>query len=152
MDIRVAESKLVGRGARRLEVPPCRILVAEDDDEMRVLLCRALARDGYEIRDTKDGTELLERLADSYTTGTTDEDYDLIISDVRMPGWTGLQLLAGLRGIRGLPIILITAFGDAGLHQRARLLGAVATLDKPFDLDDLRTLVCHVLSRPRIEG
>jgi DNA-binding NtrC family response regulator len=67
--------------------------------------------------------------------------FDLIISDVRMPGYGGLDLLASLRHANSrVPVILITAFGSASTHAAAKRLGAFATLDKPFDLDDLMTL------------
>jgi DNA-binding NtrC family response regulator len=67
---------------------------------------------------------------------------DLIITDVRMHGVTGLEILAGLReNDWSTPVILMTAFGDAELHAEAMRLGALAVLDKPFELDALRTLV-----------
>lgn len=140
---------LTGRGARRLEVPPCRILVADDDGEMRELIRRALAGDGYEVEIARDGTDLVDRLTDSQLGGGGEAPYDLVITDVRMPGWSGLQVLAGLGGLDAPSFILITAFGDAALHEQARRLGAAAILDKPFDLDDLRSVVCHVASHGR---
>jgi CheY-like chemotaxis protein len=67
---------------------------------------------------------------------------DLIVSDVRMPGCTGLEVLARLRQ-RGLecPVLLLSAFADAETHAEARRLGARALLDKPVDLDVLRAAV-----------
>jgi DNA-binding response OmpR family regulator len=127
------------------EFPPPRILIADDDGEMRSLLCAALTRDGYEVQAARDGSELLERLADSYGTGA-EGPFDLVLSDVRMPGWSGVQVLAGLQGPEAPPVILMTAFGDESIHRIARKLGAAATLDKPFDLDLLRALVVNVLS------
>jgi DNA-binding response OmpR family regulator len=57
-------------------------------------------------------------------------------------------MLAGLHAARAHPpVVLITAFGDAAFHEQAGALGAAATLDKPFDVDDLRTLVCNLLAR-----
>jgi len=66
---------------------------------------------------------------------------DLIVSDVRMPGWSGLDLLRFLRHRRSaIPVVLITAFGDRDTHERAARLGA-AVLDKPFALADLRRAI-----------
>jgi DNA-binding response OmpR family regulator len=120
--------------------PGRRILVAEDDAELRGLIAGALRRDGHDVVQAADGTEILELLAATISDGVA--PFDLIVTDVRMPGWTGLDLLAGLRNHAfGPPVVLMTAFGDERLHASARRLGAVATLDKPFELDVLRALV-----------
>jgi CheY-like chemotaxis protein len=124
---------------------PKRILLAEDDADLRFLLAAALARDGHLITEAADGTEILEQLAATLATLGEPEptpQFDLIISDIRMPGWSGLDVLAGLRHYPVVPpVVLITAFGGEQLHADARRLGAVATLDKPFDLDELRAIV-----------
>jgi len=118
-----------------------RILLAEDDTALRGLLAVSLRKDGHEITQAADGTEILEVLAaDCSTTGHF--TFDLVISDVRMPGWSGLDVLVGIRQLADPPpVLLITAFGDDNLHEQALHLGAVATLDKPFDLDDFRKVV-----------
>jgi DNA-binding NtrC family response regulator len=70
----------------------------------------------------------------------------LIISDVRMPGVSGLDVLATLRREDwSTPVILMTAFGDLETRAEARRLGAKALFDKPFDVDDLRTAVSWFL-------
>jgi DNA-binding NtrC family response regulator len=67
---------------------------------------------------------------------------ELVISDLRMPGITGLSVLGGLRDLElRIPFILITAFGDAGTHALAHQLGATAVLDKPFDMPSFLGLV-----------
>lgn len=114
-----------------------RVLLAEDDDEMRSLLATALRRDGYDVRTCTNGINLLERVAPSFPHGGI-EDYALIISDIRMPGLSGLEVLADLQGHASAPpLILITAFGDDETHARAERLGALAVLDKPFPIDRL---------------
>jgi DNA-binding NtrC family response regulator len=71
---------------------------------------------------------------------------DLIVSDVRMPGWTGLDLLDVVRRARmGTPVLLITAFGAPETHQEAARLGAGAVLNKPFDLDEFRATVAALV-------
>jgi CheY-like chemotaxis protein len=117
-----------------------RVLLAEDDSAMRALLARALRKSGFEVLEASTGHEALERLARAQVDQPPSR-FDLIISDVRMPGYTGLDLLARLhRANSRVPVILITAFGSASTHADAKRLGAFATLDKPFDLDDLMTL------------
>ena len=66
----------------------------------------------------------------------------MIVSDVRMPGLDGLSVLRALRRHPWCPpVIIITAFGEAGLHEEALRLGATTVLDKPFEVDRLRAEV-----------
>lgn len=117
-----------------------RILLAEDDKEMRSLLARALRRAGYEISECPDGIALLDYLF--HLLPAKNENIDLIISDIWMGGVTGLEVLEGLHDRDEFPpMILITAFGDQETHAKARRLGAVAMFDKPFDTDDLLAVV-----------
>jgi DNA-binding NtrC family response regulator len=119
------------------------IIVADDDPDMRELLAQVLRSDGHEIAEARNGDELFQRLGSFWARGS---EPDLVISDVRMPGCTGLGVLAHMNeDDRFAPVILITGFGDHELHARAITLGAVAVLDKPFDLDELRELVRRVL-------
>lgn len=118
-----------------------RILLAEDDREMRALVERALRAAGYDVTACRDGSELLLEMESDGSPG-----FDLIVSDVRMPGMTGIEILEDLSGDgAGPPIILITAFGDPELHARARRLGAAAVLDKPFELRSLLARVREIL-------
>lgn len=134
-----------GRDRTRVAEPiadtvAARILLAEDDPAMRAMVARALRREGYEVCEVQDGTELLERLADRMLRPFW--DVDLIVSDVRMPGKTGLDVLTGLRKSDwSMPVILITAFGEQAIHTEAKRLGAAKVLDKPFDLDALTDAV-----------
>jgi CheY-like chemotaxis protein len=66
----------------------------------------------------------------------------VIVSDIRLPGYSGFDLLEALHDAQcDTPVILMTAFGDQETHDKARRLGAVAIFDKPFDADDLSTAV-----------
>ena len=129
------------------------ILLAEDDLEVRRFLAQALRSDGFRITEAVSGTQLMDRL---WERAASKAGFDLIISDVRMPGFTGFEVLEMLREqpdpsddfepqVREVPIILITAFGDPGLHAAATRLGAVV-LDKPFDIDDLRACAHRLLT------
>ena len=124
--------------------PPRRVLVADDDDEMRGLLASELRRDGYEVLEAAGGAEVAAILAE--LRSRPDEAPELIVSDICMPSQTGLELLAELRKTElRVPVILITAFGDRAVHEKARALGAIAVFNKPFDLDDLRTAILNFL-------
>lgn len=114
-----------------------RILVAEDDRAMRLLIARSLRADGFEVVEAADGGELLEILF----TGSDPRRLDLFISDFRMPVATGMQAVIAVRQVdRALPVILMTAFGDDELEEASGRLG-VRLFNKPFDLDDLRLAV-----------
>lgn len=120
-----------------------KVVIAEDDAMLRELLATALRLDGHEVSEARDGSELLDLLASS----VIDDGQlpDLVISDLRMPGWDGMQVLAGLRAARWqVPVFVITAFGDDATRDQAERLGAAAFFRKPVDLDDLRTAVLNV--------
>jgi CheY-like chemotaxis protein len=122
-----------------IKIMPLRILLAEDDLEMRNLLAGLLREEGYEVQDVEDGARLIGLL---HSAVHRPLDVDLVISDVLMPGATGLEVLAFLRRSGSkIPFILITAFGNPELHAEAHTLGVSAVFDKPFDLEDLRATV-----------
>lgn len=126
---------------------PPRILVAEDDPDMRRLVVEALRKDGYEVIDVPDGGRLLVTLAHELVDENGAQLADLLVSDVRMPTCSGMAILEQLRASqRRMPVILVTAFGDAATHAHAEALGALL-FDKPFDMDDLRTAVASLLRR-----
>ena len=125
------------------------VVLAEDDDELRHLVARRLRGHGCEVVEARTGLELaeliLEHAADHRTRGTI----ELIISDIRMPGLTGLEIVELLRRIDwALPVILMTGFGDSEAHVEATRLGA-AVFDKPLDLDVFATVVCTSLALAR---
>jgi len=112
------------------------ILLAEDDAEMRSMLALALTHEGYSVIECRNGEELSLCLRESSSQAS--ERVDLVISDIRMPGMSGLGVLAthGQKP-RCPPVILMTAFGDTKTRHEAGQMGAVAFFDKPFGLDDL---------------
>jgi CheY-like chemotaxis protein len=122
---------------------PPRVLLAEDNTAMRALIAAVLRKDGYEVVEAKDGVELLQEIEAAIAAGgRRNPSIAMIISDIRMPGLTGLDMLAVLRcAYWSTPVILITAFGDEKTHAEAHELGVTAIFDKPFDLDDLRRAV-----------
>lgn len=119
-----------------------RVLLGEDDAEMRSVLSEALREKGYGVVECPDGLKVLDRLSSVLlspaVTSKEPEHYDLIISDIRMPGVNGMSILEGVKLFeRFPPMILITAFGDEETHAEASRLGVAAMFDKPFDVDDL---------------
>ena len=128
------------------------VLLAEDDVEMRLLLSLVLQRHGYTVIECKDGGDLYAKIR-PLLRGKKGAAFDLIISDIRMPGHTGLEIVEDLAGLQGRPpLILITAFGDAATHERSRQLGAAAVLNKPFEIDLFIKVVHDLLVAPKEEG
>ena len=123
-----------------------RILVADDDAEMRALLTVVLRNDGYEVVACADGSRLVEYL-EALWARPDKIDIDAMVCDMRMPGLTGLEVLERLGQRPDFPpMILMTAFGDALLHRRARQLGVYASLDKPFEVEHLLDLLRELFS------
>jgi DNA-binding response OmpR family regulator len=126
-----------------LHQAPAHIILAEDDPEMRALLAVPLREDGYEVVEACDGVELIRAI---HRFEMAPLSMGLIITDIRMPGFTGIEMLEYLHyaGLR-VPVIVMTGFGDARTHAEARELGATMVLDKPFDVDHLRAAVQRIL-------
>lgn len=111
------------------------VLLAEDDAELRSLLAFCLYQAGYAVSSCADGYALLERIQQGLDGS---DPVDLVVTDIRMPGLTGLEALEAYHGQQQLPpIICMTAFGDEQTHAEARQLNARAVLDKPFDIDNI---------------
>ena len=141
-------SKAEGFSAGAGEEPPsrARLLLAEDDFELRELLADVLRADGHEVVEARDGNELWALLSQERENESGVCPFSMIVSDLRMPGLTAFEVLSRLRGeLSTTPVILITAFGDASTHLRALHLGASRVLDKPFDCDQLREAVQDTL-------
>ncbi len=130
---------------------PSTIFLAEDDDDMRTLIATSLQADGYEVIEAKDGAELLDLLAGA--TSSPMQRPDIIVSDVLMPGYSGLGVLAALhKSAWKVPVILITARRDESVVADAKRLGASAVVHKPFDIDDLRTAILNVSIDNQLEA
>ena len=124
-----------------------RILLAEDDPEMRALVSGDLRRVGYGVVECADGPALLRRLA--FVNPSDEVGIDLVVSDVIMPGLTGLEVLERLRRADPFtPFIIVTAFGSAEIRLEAIRMGAIAVLDKPFESKDLLHLIEDVVGKP----
>ena len=134
-------SKPIESPARPVEVGcgPARerVILAEDDGPMRRILAAGLRKNGYEVSEFTDGADLLEHVVTCLFSASLREKAAAIVSDIRMPGISGLRVLHGLRAFDAeMPVILITAFGDNETRDEAQKHGAVL-IDKPFELTEL---------------
>lgn len=118
-----------------------RILIADDEESMRLLVARAIAMDGHEIVTAEDGAEALEIL-------TREEGaFDLLLTDIKMPVMDGIALaLAVARDFPRLTVLMMTGFADQ--RERASGLEAIVhdVITKPFTVADIRTAVADALA------
>lgn len=132
-----------------IEMTPPLVLVAEDDDDVRRMVATALRKDGCSVIEATDGAELLEHIGSALMFGNMRGELDpinLVVSDIRMPGRSGLEILAQLRRSDiGVQVILMTAHVDETVRADAERYGADALLAKPFEIDELRDIVKRVL-------
>jgi len=123
------------RGKRKR--PPC-ILVVDDDPSQRSLLESFLVGQGFEIATAGSGEEALTTL--------DAQEISMLISDVRMPGMSGIETLQRVRHSNPLlPVLLVTAYADVRDAVHAMRDGAANYLEKPIDLDELLASVRHAL-------
>jgi len=107
-----------------------RILVVEDEPDLRKVLATLLKRGGYTVDLASTGTEGCERLGS--------EIYDLVITDLKLPGADGLEVLRVSKSLYpGTPVIIITAYSTDEAAEKARGLGAFNYILKPFDTDKI---------------
>lgn len=118
-----------------------RVLVVEDDPEMRTLLEDAIADDGFDVVGLGDGSGVrLEMLIAANSADTRLPA--VLVTDVRMPDCDGIDLIAEVRRRWWwMPAVVVTGYADAALRRRARTLGCCRVLSKPVDLDLVRLAV-----------
>ena len=116
-----------------------RILAIDDEDIVRGLVVEILEADGHDVT----GAESAER-----ALSLLDDDFDLIVSDVVMPGLSGLELLETVRLRRAsLPVVLVTGAGTYDTLTQALTRGAAGLVTKPFAHADLQSAVADALQR-----
>jgi CheY-like chemotaxis protein len=122
-----------------------RILLVEDDDELRALMAESLSAAGYEIVEARDGEAFIDRLAEAPPVDPQGWSFDVIVSDIQMPAFNALDVLVGAHRLIGpTPVVLVTAFGDPRTHESALLRGAKVVLDKPFRMAVLLETVANL--------
>jgi DNA-binding response OmpR family regulator len=113
------------------------VLVVEDDQDMRSLLCDELWSEGYQLREAKDGDEALQLVLQSVP--------DLVLTDLKMPAG-GFDYISRLKTFaQNCPIVVMTAFGGTQTKAEALKWGASAYFDKPVRLADLKATVKQLL-------
>lgn len=121
-----------------------RVLLADDDTSLRRVLQFKLEKNGYEVVAVADGREALEQLEQN--------EFDLLLSDIKMPGIDGLELLESTRGLRpSLKVILITAHATVAEAVQAVKLGAFDYITKPFEDDQLFVVIDKALAFRKLE-
>jgi DNA-binding response OmpR family regulator len=117
-----------------------RVMIVDDDAEMRALLHDALEREGFRVREHPAGDGLMPLVADWRP--------DAIVLDKEMAGSSGLDLLTDIRRCHpDMPVVLVTAFGGPELQVEALRLGAAYYMDKPFRVSRLLDVLRAVVSR-----
>lgn len=121
-----------------------RLLVIDDDKNIRTTLRQALEGDGRAVETAADGAEGLERLRA--------EPFDLVLLDLKMPKMSGQDVLAEARRHRpDVPVVIITAHGDVETAVEALQAGAAHFIQKPFSVEDARELASTMFEK-RAEG
>lgn len=137
------EETLERMGAR---LTPPHVLLAEDDERMRSVLAGSLREDGYDVLEIDCGVELIRALE---LLGSSRLAVELIITDVRMPGFGAVEVLEYLRYTGWtVPVIVMTAAGDERTHAEARDLDAAMVLDLPFEVAEFKAAISPILPPP----
>jgi len=119
------------------------ILIVDDEDSIRDILCRKLESLGYDCVIAADGKEALWK--------TFMQDFDLVLMDIKMPGMSGMEVLPKMATDHpDTSVVMLTALSDIGTAVEAMKLGAYDYLTKPFNLDDLIMRVDRALERRRL--
>jgi len=115
-----------------------RVLVVDDEESIRDLCARVLSRAGYSVSTAPNGEDAVALL--------TREAFALVISDIRMPGISGLEVLERAKATHpGIRVVLITGFGTPQMLTRAQQSGADRILTKPFNPMELLAAVREIL-------
>ena len=121
------------------------ILVAEDEQHMRHILSLILKKAGYSVSKAGDGYEALKMIVDS-RNGT--RPVDLLLTDIQMPGITGIELIAQLDQLNiSLPIFVITGYGDKETVIELKHVGIAEYIEKPFMAETLLESVSKIFEK-----
>src|SRR4029453_14808411 len=117
-----------------------RLLIVEDDEEIRVALSEALSDLGYDVTSQPTAEDALHELER--------KDFDAVLTDVKMPGMDGIELCRRLSGDRpNLPLVVMTAFGDLDSAVGALRAGAFDFITKPFAVDQVNVMLDRALEQ-----
>jgi len=114
---------------------PKKILVIDDEELIIKSLAKLLEKNGYEVFVAKNGQDAVV-MAD-------EENFDLILADIRMPGMDGVETVRSIR--KKIPVIFITGYADDEIEKSAKELNPAAYIYKPFDIQKLLEKIKKVL-------
>lgn len=118
-----------------------RILIVDDEGSLLLTLVANLELEGFDVVGAPDASTALRLVRE--------EHFDLVLTDIRMPGMSGLELFRSIRSIRpDMPVILMTAFAAESLISQAVQEGVFAVLPKPFEIEHVIFALTRALSRP----
>jgi len=121
-----------------------KILLTDDDQNVRRMLTRVLSTEGYFIKEATDGLDAIKKLEK--------ENYSLILLDLKMPGLNGLETLKKIREFDyNLPVIMMSAYGTVTEAVEAMKLGALDYLVKPFDIEELKITINRAIKQYELE-
>jgi DNA-binding NtrC family response regulator len=120
-----------------------RVLVVDDEKNVRVLFERVLSKEGYQVECAASGAEAIDKLAK--------HSFDVVVTDLKMDGIDGFDLIKkGKRERRDLPFVLISGYGTSQTASLAAKEGADVFLAKPIDLVDLKTAIKKAVRKKRL--
>ncbi len=120
-----------------------KILVVDDEENVRVALSKLLSHDGFEVVSAGNGRAALDALRGSVI--------DLIITDLNMPEMNGLDFLREInRDYPGSNVIMVTAYGEVESFLEAMTLGAFEYINKPLKYDDLKKTIDKIFKVPAL--
>jgi response regulator RpfG family c-di-GMP phosphodiesterase len=120
------------------------VLIVDDEPKICQFLEILLKREGYRPTSVNNASDALERIAG--------DDFDLVLTDLKMPGMDGFQLVTQLKELRpGLPIIMITGYATVETAVQAMRYGVDDYVTKPFNIDELHKVIARALQSARME-
>jgi len=121
-----------------------KILVIDDEQNIRKMLTRVLSPEGFIVKEADNGLEALKRLQE--------ENYSLVLLDLKMPGLNGIETLKKIReDDLNLPVIMMSAYGSIPEAVEAMKLGALDYLIKPFDIEELKIITNRAIKQYELE-
>lgn len=120
-----------------------RVLVIDDEKNIRMILAKCLSYEGYIVDTAEDGKSGIEKFKNG--------KYDIVLLDMKMPGLTGIDVLKELKKMdKSISVVMMTAFGTIESAVESMQLGAVDYIKKPFTPDIIRAEVKSVLGRLKL--
>ena len=118
-----------------------KLMIVDDEETLTYSLYQSfiLAKQNYEVVTASSGEEASEKLKKT--------EFDLVITDISMPGMSGLELLAWIReNYPDTAVVIMTAYGSEDKKEEAISLGAINYIEKPFEIKEIKQLVMEILN------